>query len=316
MKLFIEESIYKDQNISVYGLSVYCALKTLIITEENKNIYVTTELLAYQLTRSIHCQRRFLDYIRTGLNELIDLQIIKKTDEKSKHYVFDCSKLFIDTEKQHFTIIESEELLTIFRIKTANNFMLLKYFIYLMGTISSSIDVWLDAYDHRNRVIGNLTIDRISHISNTPERTIIEYNKLLEENNLLYVHRAEDFIIDKSNGSITRFKNIYGRPVDKIYIDAFAAQQKKYKQSYIYKENTIEDANRKRSYAQKYNWLCKGYDKKYSLEQIRDIYEYVLTENLKYERLYEKQNNSYYLDKIRSLNVFEKYGFKKEVKDK
>ena len=34
MKLFIEESVYKDQNISVYGLSVYCALKTLIVTEE------------------------------------------------------------------------------------------------------------------------------------------------------------------------------------------------------------------------------------------------------------------------------------------
>ena len=39
MKLFIEESVYKDQNISVYGLSVYCALKTLIVTEEDKNIY-------------------------------------------------------------------------------------------------------------------------------------------------------------------------------------------------------------------------------------------------------------------------------------
>lgn len=50
MKLFIEESVYKDQNISVYGLSVYCALKTLIVTEEDKNIYVTTELLAYGLS--------------------------------------------------------------------------------------------------------------------------------------------------------------------------------------------------------------------------------------------------------------------------
>lgn len=48
---------------------------------------MTTELLAYQLTESIHCQRRFLDYIRTGLNELVDLQIIKKTDEKGKHYM-------------------------------------------------------------------------------------------------------------------------------------------------------------------------------------------------------------------------------------
>lgn len=38
-------------------------------------------------------KRRFLDYIRTGLNELVDLQIIKKTDEKGKHYILDLQHL-------------------------------------------------------------------------------------------------------------------------------------------------------------------------------------------------------------------------------
>ena len=66
-----------------------------------------------------------------------------------------------------------------------------------MGTISSSITVFLHNGENKNRVVGNVSIEYLSHISGISDRTIIEYNKLLEKNNLLYVYRQRDFVLDK-----------------------------------------------------------------------------------------------------------------------
>lgn len=61
--------------------------------------------------------------------------------------------------------------------------------------------------------------------------------------------------------------------------------------------------------AQKYQQLLKGKGENYSKSEILSIYYYVLSENKKYEKLYEKNNYDEYLEKIRSVDVFEKYDF-------
>ena len=103
--------------------------------------------------------------------------------------------------------------------------------------------------------------------------------------------------------------NVYGRPEDKIYIDAFAINQQKYKNSYRYVENNIKKANDKRRFAQIYNQIYKNNDSKYSQEEIQQVYEYVLQENHKYEALYKKNNDETYLEKIRDVQIFNKYDF-------
>lgn len=248
------------------------------------------------------------DYIKRGLNELIDNQVVEKIDVIQKHYILDCSNLCLNDQKEYFTIITFNEVKKIFEVENINNFLLLKYFTSLMWTISSKITVYLENGEYKNRVVGNFTIDYLSELSGIAVRTIIDYNKLLEEIGLIYVYRQNDFVIDKEN-NIKRLNNIYGRASDIDYIIAFANNQQKHYESYRYVENNLKKTNTKRRLAQMYQQILKGNDKKYSNAEIISVYEYVVSENEKYERMYEKNHYEEYLDKIRDTDVFEKYDF-------
>lgn len=312
MNLFLNKTIYDSSNLSMYGLSTYTSLMSLISNKDNYEVCITYEVLCYQLTKTINNPRRFVDSIKAGLDELYSMSYIIKKEENKKCFVFDCSKLFVNTNKDFFTIITFEEVQKIFQVKNVNNFLLLRYFIYLIGTISSSIDVWLDAVQHKTRVVGILTIDYISRLTGISERKIIDYNKVLENIGLLYIYRQNDFLLSES-GKITQLPNVYGRLCDKIYIDSFALNQQKFKGSYKYVNKNIKNTNNKRKLAQMYNQLSIGRGENYTIDEIFEIYEYVIAENKKYENMYNKNNHDEYLEKIRDISVFNKYEL---IKDK
>jgi hypothetical protein len=272
---------------------------------------VTPFQLAYLLTKNEHPHKYMLNYIKCGLDELIKENVLVKINEVQKHYIIDCSKLWVDTDSEKFTIITFQEIEKIFRIENVNNFLLLRYFIYLIGSLSSKIDVWLDACQHKARVVGMLTLDQLSNLSGISVRSIIDYNKILEESGLIYIHRQNDFVLDKEN-NIKQLPNIYGRTCDKLYIDAFAANQKNFNRSYRYVEKNIVSVNNNRRLAQMYQQLLKGKGENYSDSEILDIYNYVIAENKKYMKTYEKSGDESCLKKIRDVEVFKKYDFIKE----
>lgn len=271
------------------------------------------ELLAYQLTQNIHCPRKFMEKIKIGFDELLKNKIVDIINERARHIVIDVSKLHVNTSVANFTVLEYNEILRIFKIDSYNTFSLLRYFTFLMGTISSSIEVWLNQYQHKNNVVGNLTISSLSKLSGISTRSIIEYNKVLEDTGLLYVCRPNDVILDSDSGTIRRMVNVYGRPVDKVYIDHFSLKQKQYENSYSYSVKGSKVSNMKRRFAQMYIQLSKGNDKSYSKQDISDVYTYVLAENQKYEKLYSESHYNEYLKKIRDDSVFKKYDFLKEI---
>ena len=240
----------------------------------------------------------------------MDNHIIEKIDEQQKHYILDCSNLCISNSKEFFTVITFGEVQKIFNVENVNNFLLLRYFVSLISTISSKITVYLDNGEYKNRVVGNFTIDYLSELSGITDRTIIEYNKILEEIGLIYIYRQEDFVLDKEN-NIKRLNNIYGRASDIEYITTFAKNQQKHYESYRYLENNNKKANTKRRLAQMYQQLLKGRGEKYTENEILEIYNYVIEENQKYERMYEKNKCEDYLDKIRDTDIFDKYEFLK-----
>ena len=61
-----------------------------------------------------------------------------------------------------------------------------------------------------------------------------------------------------------------------------------------------------------YQQLLRGGGKDYTEKDITEIYNYVIEENQKYERMYEKNKCEDYLDKIRNIDIFDKYEFIKE----
>lgn len=278
---------------------------------------VTIQQITYHLTENVNhlkSRNRMVDYIKCGLNELIENNVISKLDEIQKHYILDCSNLWIDTEFNNYTILYFSEVQKIFQIENINNFLLLRYFVFLVGTISSKINVYLENGDYKNRVVGNFTIDYLSELSGISERSIIEYNKILEENGLLYVFRQQDFVIDKEN-NIKHLSNIYGRPCDIEYIKTFATNQQKYYESYRYVKNNISKVNNNRRLAQMYQQLLKGRGTDYTNGEVLDVYNYVISENKKYERLYEKKGYEEYLEKIRDTEIFKQFNFIKIKED-
>lgn len=313
--LFLSEDVTHSAEYSNYAIATYCVLKILTTTKITKHCISPTQI-GFYLTGDTVQPRRFINYIKVGLDELIKNNLLIKEGEIQKNYILDCSKLWIDTEKIKFTIITFQEILKIFKVKNVNNFLLLRYFIYLVGTFSSKIDVYINPYQHKTRVVGNFTIDYLEKITGISARSIIEYNKILESINLLYIYHQNDFTLD-DEGNLKQLINVYGRYCDRAYIDTFAINQQKNKSSYKYVAKNMTNVNNRRRLAQMYLQINKNSlaAKSYTREDILDVYNYVLSENNKYNTLSKKYDDDSYLNKIRNVNVFEKYDFIKPINE-
>lgn len=305
--LFIPDYISNSPAISNYAIGVYCTLQALTSPLFKKHC-ITPQQIYYYLFEDSNPTKYKVNFIKCGLDELIKENIISQIGEINKCCILDCSPLWIEFENSKYTMITFDEVRKIFHVENTNNFLLLKYFIFIISTISSKIEVWLDPVTSKRHVVGNFTIDYISQISGISERSIVEYNKILEDIGLLYINRQNDFVINDDN-EIRQLSNAYGRPIDREYIDSFVLQNQKYRESYKYVKKSISTVNNNRRLAQMYVQLLKGNDKKYSEHDIKTIYDYVISENKKYERLYEKDGYEDYLEKVRDVNVFEKYNF-------
>ena len=307
--LLIPKSISESHEYSDYALTVYCLLQELSVPSQLPIQCVTCNQLVYYLTGETSQQRnKITNYIKCGINELEEKGIIIKQKEFSKHYILDCHNLWIDTNSGNFTKIYFNEVQQIFKIKNINNFALLRYFIFVVGTINWNITVYLPNGEYKNGIVGNFTIDYLAEKAGISKRSAIEYNKILEKEKLLYIYRQNDFVIDNKN-NIKSLSNIYGRASDIEYITTFAKNQQKHYESYRYLENNNKKANTKRRLAQMYQQLLKGRGEKYTEYEIKEIYNYVIEENQKYECMYEKSKCEDYLDKIRNTDIFDKYDF-------
>lgn len=310
--LFIPSSIISGQ-FSNFALATFCSLQSIVVPSQSNTYCININQLLYRIMNDINCfkNRRKLDYIKCGLNELLENKVINSIYESKGNYVLDCSKLWINTEIENYTVITFNEVKKIFQIDNVNNFSLLRYFIFLIGTISNKITVYLENGEYKNHVVGNYTIGYLSRLSGIGKRTIIEYNKMLEDNELIYINRQNDFIIDKEN-NIKQLSNIYGRFKDVQYINTFSNNQKKYNESYNYVKNNITKVNDRRRLAQKYQQLLKGGGKNYTKKEIEEIYNYVINENNKYYKTYDKTKNENVLDKIRDIQIFKQFDIKTE----
>lgn len=307
----LSKDVTHSSDYSYYAIGIYAVLKMLSISSITSPLVCTSIYhLKYYLGYNFD-SRRTDNYIQCGIDELINNKKIVLIENNKKNYVFDCSDLISDTDNGNFVKITYYELRKIFEVSNINNFLLFRYFIFLIGTINNSIEIFLDSDISKIGVVGNFTIDYLSEASGLGIRTIIEYNKILESIELIYIKHQNDFVLNDKN-EIRQLKNVYGRFCDKDYIDAFALDTQKYNNSYKYAQKNVNNVNNNRRLAQMYNYLVKFGDKKYSYRELLDIYNYVLAENRKYELLYKKTKYEAHLNKIRDVDVFEKYDFYKE----
>lgn len=306
INIFVPNHLLDDTNISEYGLLVYCVLQKYAFKESEK-ICVTLQQIIFSIIGSVPERRsRIYENIIQGLEELKNSNIIKTDGVVQKHYILDVSDMIVNTSKGNFTIVYWDEIKRVFEIDGVNNFILLKYFISVASTISSSIEVVLPSGMSKNRVVGNYTIEYLSKITKISVRAVIDYNKLLESKELIYIYRHDDFLL--VNGEIRQLANVYGRFSDREYVDIYGLRISQMDGGYK-KSNADIDSNKKRRLAQIYTQIYKYHKTNYTKEQIIEVYNYIIKENKRYEKLYDDSKFDGYLDKIRDVDVFKDFDF-------
>ena len=244
--------------------------------------------------------------IYAAVNSLIMNNHISGLKQGKDSFVITTGTLSIDKTKEKYTYLFQGDVDKIVKSNFANKVQVFRYYVYLMDSINTKTTVYLVDGKFKNNIIGHQTQEQLSATSGLSTRTIMRYNTILEELKIIYVCRSGDFSID-DKGLISQFPNVYGRYVNKDYIQKYALDYNQYKDGYRQVQKKKGETNDNRKLAQKYYWLCRGHQ--YSEEEISRIYGYVIQNNKKYESLFDKEGNEDYLNKIKDLSVFDNYDF-------
>ena len=317
MDVFLDSKIVTDNTLSSNAIAVYTALRMIQNLSTNK-YYVNIKLLVFQLTDNIILSRKYMERLADGLNELIAKEYIQVvTNNGERDYVLDTGNLIIDNhsdgnkDKTFFVVIESEEIHKIMNLDSRlDKFSVLRYFMSMISTINHNatyFDVMGNAYDN---FVGFMTNDYIGSLCGvTSYTTYDKYNRLLEDNELIYIFR-HDVMLRDDKGQLKNLPNHYGRYKDKELIIGYSVNRENFE---LGEDAVDKRANESRSLMQKYYCMVK-YGTEYSQKETKRIHRYVHYRNQQNEKKYEQAiekgySGDVFLNKIVPEDVFQKYDY-------
>lgn len=246
--IFLKKDIVEMESITSEGVMVYVAL-SYISSNRNSAIYTTMNLIELSLKNNgFEFNKAIKEKIKCGLVNLQENNILKvycngninKLKPKDEIIIKPLNTC-IDTKIEHFTIITIQELSKIMNYSSKiDTDKLIRYYITLIGTINN------------NTKVGFTPIEALADKSFVSESSIkTYYNNILEELELIYIHRGNKCIRNK-DGSASNLGNTYGRYENKDLVIKNANEY--YNNTYI---NNNLDGNWARSTKQKYNSMIK-----------------------------------------------------------
>ena len=121
------------------------------------------------------------------LAEFGKIEIIRNIGKRNNKWELDISKLWIDTSKGDFTMVEQSEIQRLLQLPNRNRIALLRYYLVLLSTMTNGV--------------GNQSLARIRGLVSVSKKMQIEYNKLLDELNyqLGEEDEEEEFVIDREH---------------------------------------------------------------------------------------------------------------------
>lgn len=317
MDVFLDSKIISDKKLSSNAVAAYTALRMIQNLNTNK-YYVNIKLLAFQLTEGITFSRKYVERLSDGLNELIIKKYIEiVTNNADKDYILDISNLIIDNnsdgskDKTFFVVIESDEIHKIMNLDSRlDKFSVLRYFMCMLSTVNYSATYYDVMGKEYYNFVGFMTNDYIGSLCGvTSYTTYDKYNRLLEENELIYIYRHSILIRDEK-GQLKNLPNHYGRYKDKELIIGYSVNRENFE---LGEDNVDKRANESRSLMQKYYCMVK-YGTEYPEKEIRRIYRYVHYRNQQNEKNYKQAiekgySGEEFLDKIVPEDIFYKYKY-------
>lgn len=288
MNIYLSKTICSNLELNNETIGVYVALRSLYRTDKSA-VYISDNMLCYELLGATNFTRYFKQSVHDGLMNLIDSGLISVVAAIGKsEYILDLSQLHIDnckeaknTEKNFYVTVSMDEIHRIFAAEgKTDKFSLCRYFIQLIGSINFSQSIYIGTGSVTKRInnfVGYMTTEYLAKISGISKDIGINYTSILENLKLIYVYRHDSYIHE--DGVIKSLPNHYGRYQDSAHIKEFAVQYETQTNFFSDATNLIKKQNNKgRSLSQKYNALCNG--KEYTIEEIKEIYEYIHAKNL------------------------------------
>ena len=319
-KLFLNNTVIKNINLSDYEIAVYIALRS-VYDSQKESQYITYNLVAFELYNNLQISRRCMNHIKSALDSLMEKSLIKKvTSYSNTEFIVDMSGLHFEQNPEKgifYTVITLEEVHKIMNIDTKkDNFAILRYFIILISSICHDKGTYdhSSLYDAHTDFVGFMTVDTLANWCGTTKARIIEYNSILEAEKIIYTYRHKQNKKDKETGQIMSFSNHYGRYEDKQWIIQFANE---YIAKFNLKETEMlvkaEKSKINKRYAAIYNLLVKDFDKyigNFSDADLIETYKYIHGKNLCNEKKLKdtEEGTAFYndiLSKIKNEDLFD-----------
>lgn len=292
----------EKEMLSSAGLFSYLAIG--LNSQGKDRVYMSDAYLNWLLFGTIK-DHKLSKIIRSGTNELIErgyIQLIEKN--KNKEYIYDISKI-IEKKDGAFIQININEMQKILNINSNVDVVeLLRYYVACICTFDSNKN---HSYNYK---FGDKSQKYLSMMTNINAATINKYNKILEDNRLLYIVRRKFSNYKKRQyGSLhSQCTNIYCKYDDKDLCETYVKQQGFAKTTKQY-TNRVDEM---RSLSQKYNYFkrtyvdktCEDFDKVQGAYNAAKLWNQYAKED--YEAKIEN-GESPTPPEYKDLSIFEKY---------
>lgn len=205
-KTQMEEALNEEEAAAYVGLKIMFD-KMLTQGKEQVEVNFSIATLFYELSGSLKPNKTDREKLINGIQGLIDADIIHLIDQDKDNYVLDIAGLKIENDA--YTVMDREEIRTIFNIPCKQKFNLLRFAIGIFGTINSHYKCGFASFRKMAELTG---VSRIASCQ--------EHFKRLEDAGIIYV-RHSDHAKRDSDGTIKNLSNVYGRPCEKEAVDKY-----------------------------------------------------------------------------------------------
>ena len=331
-KLFLKKDLVTGFTLTQDGVLAYMALRTII--DESIPLYnktssvdcVSLNRMAFALVGSQEkYEKVLLDSLQRGIYELKfanEIRVLQDLSTKtSNEYLLDFSNLYLDTERERFVTIFSEEIYKILACEGVmkKKISMLKYFVAIVSTFN-----WSKSMRKLQGKIGTMSMEYIALQADISSRTCIRYNDILTEMKMIYVYKSNDK--ERVGDKLKQIKNCYSRYADKDDCEEYASNYENWYGSQhiiVRTQKNKEQADNNRRLAQIYNRISDGYGDTYDEETIRKVQKYIINKSktlqleidAKHAQKYMTDSDKRWVEKLKAQikdeSVFEQFDFLK-----
>lgn len=236
-EIFMDKKYLDCKHLDILLTIIYLSKKYW----DDDTLYLNVPTINKILYNSFEMTKKRELYIKNAIEYFEEEQIIKVIEAKKENYEI-MNNFKVNTKDTTFIITSLDELKKLAELKIGKKDTIVNYYLKLLSTINNKTKV------------GYWTIQDLAEDVNINISTVKDYNKVLEEAELIYI---KHFNKTKTvNGKAQRLNNIYGRFADKDAIEEYA-KDRLLNLDRIEASNKL-NANESKSISKQYNDFVNG----------------------------------------------------------